>query len=135
MSLEAKLEELTAAVSALTAIMSSAGSGSATVASKTADKPTADKPARTPRASAKTKAPSVKELTEVATKFLDEAEGNEDAYAARRGLINDLRGKFEIKKLSDAAEDDRQAIIDAIKAFADENAVGEEGDGEDDAGI
>lgn len=134
MSLEAKLEELTAAVSALTAIMSSAGSGSATVASKTADKPTADKPARAPRAT-KVKAPTVKELTEVATKFLDEAEGNEDAYAARRSLINDLRGKFDIKKLSDAAEDDRQVIIDAIKAFADENAVGDEGDAEDDAGI
>lgn len=134
MSLEAKIEELTAAVSALTAIMSAAGSGSATVAPKTTEKPAETKATRAPRTT-KVKAPSVKELTEVATKFLDEAEGNEDAYAARRGLINDLRGKFDLKKLSDAAEDDRQAIIDAIKTFADENAVGEEGDGEDDAGI
>lgn len=132
MSLEAKIEELTAAVTALTSIISASGSGTVTkpAAAKAEDKKAEDKPARG-RKPAAAKAPSTKELADVATKFLDEAEGNEDAYAARRGLINELREKYDLKKLSDAAEEDRQAIIDAIKEFGEANPA----DADDDAGI
>lgn len=140
MSLEARIESLENAMVALTEVLKAATSGTAitaaagkasTAAKDDDEKGEAAKPTTRRRTTAakddKPKTPTVKALQDFATKFLDEAEGNEDAYGERRSQISKLCKKYDVKKLSDADEDDRQDIIDALKDFAEENPVEAEG--------
>lgn len=133
MSIEARLESLENAVVALTEVLKASTSGTAVTAAgkgstKADDKKEEGEKAKPARASRSTKStepkvPTVKELQTVAQKFLDEAEGNEDAFTDRRGKIKDLCEEFKVKRLTEADEADRADIIKALTDFAEENPV------------
>lgn len=138
MSLEARLESLENAVIAMTEVLKASTSGTAVTAAagkgKADDKKEEGEKAKPARASRSTKStepkvPTVKELQTVAQKFLDDAEGNEDAFTERRGKIKDLCEEFKVKRLTEADEADRADIIKALNDFAEENPVEDDDQG------
>ena len=140
MSLEARIESLENAVVALTEVLKASTSGTAVTAAAGKGSTKADdkkeegdkaKPARASRSTKSTepKVPTVKELQTVAQKFLDDAEGNEDAFTERRGKIKDLCEEFKVKRLTEADEADRADIIKALNDFAEENPVEDDDQG------
>lgn len=126
MSIEAALEALTAAVKENTDVQKAIyakinGAAAAAPASAPADKPAADKapaadkPARATRGANKApKVPTVKEIQEKTTGFLDVEDDTE--YEERAAVVVQITEAFGVKKMSDIADEDRVKAMEMLDA-------------------
>lgn len=121
----AKNTEMLAALSGKTA--GSAGRAS----SRTADKD--EKPAgrRGPGRPPKERAKTSTEMAEIARKFAEAAQDDEDEFRARRKFLTSLADEFKVEKFSAIADPKDQAdAIEALKKYEDDDGDGE-GEGGD----
>ncbi len=117
MSLEAKIDTLTAAVETLTKALEGGLSAKTTAsAAPSKDKEVSEDKPRTTRGRAAKKAISTSDLKKAAESFLDNNDGDDD-YADRRAHIKKIIAKFDSPKFTEIAEADRQAALDMLKEF------------------
>lgn len=118
MSLEAKIDTLTAAIETLTKALEGGLSAktTATAASSKDKEASEDKPRTTRTRTTKPKAISTSDLKKAAESFLDNNDGDDD-YADRRAHIKKIIAKFDSPKFTEIAEADRQAALDMLKEF------------------
>lgn len=63
----------------------------------------------------KAKAPTPADMTKATTDFLEVDDDEE--YATRRDLVKKILAKYDAKKMSEVAEDDRQAALDILTSY------------------
>lgn len=128
MSIEAKLDALTAAVTELTEVMKSGMTGKTTVAASSKDDDKSkdkdddgDKPRTTRTRSTKAKAPTESDMKKAAESFLDKAGNDEDNYNDRRAHLKKVVSKFDAERFTAIAEGDREDALKALAAFDDKD--------------
>lgn len=122
MSLEVKIEALTAAVeknnelqtAVLAAISGAKRNEPVTSAGDGSKSAPEDKPKATRGRATKAKAPTVKEITEKTTAYLDVEDDTE--YEERAALVVQITEHFGVKKMSEIADDDRALAIEMLDA-------------------
>lgn len=125
MSIEAALDALTAAVKENTdvqkGILAKIGGAAASAPTAPADKPApekpaaADKPARATRGAKNApKVPTVKEIQDKTTSFLDVEDDTE--YEERAALVVQITEAFGVKKMSEISDEDRAKAMEMLDA-------------------
>lgn len=123
MSLEQKIDDLTAAIAKLTTTIEGGFTGKATTAASDdkgkdkgddKEKATGTRATRKPAAE---KVPSTADLKKAAEAFLDKAGNDEDNYADRRAHIKDIIAKFDSPKFTEIAEGDRKDALAMLAEF------------------
>lgn len=117
------LEALTAEIKRNSDLLEALTAGAkAKVEGAAAAKPAAEEKAparpRAEKAPAKPKTPTAADMVAATTKFCgEEDEYDEDEFNARRRFVKSLLKKYEAPKMSEIAEDDRQAALDALSGY------------------
>lgn len=129
----AKNTEMLAAITGKTA--GSTGRSSSRTADKDDKSEKDEKPAgrRGPGRPPKEKAKTSTEMAEIARKFAEAAQDDEDEFRARRKFLTSLADEFKVEKFSAIADPKDQAdAIEALKKYEDDDGGDGEGEGEGD---
>lgn len=129
MTLEAKLDALTAALEENTATLKAmTGKTTARATTKSDDDKAEDKPKARSTSSAKPKTPTVAAMKKAAEEFLEAAGEDEDDYAARRAFVIGVAEENDVKRFSEIPAKGRLDAIEQLENYDPEAAGGEEDD-------